>query len=128
MISPYSLQQSCMASIKNSLGNISKTRPTVGRLCALPVATIDVMGSLLATQATCIQQLALSVFKLVKSAFAKDKLNTLRQSRDHFISAVGLNLLIPLFALLAPVATFHQAYKVIQDPVKNANFKSAFTI
>lgn len=128
MISPLDMQKDCMCSIKSSLGSISKTRPTVGRLCALPVAIIDTTSSILAVQASMIQQLALSVIKLVKSPFATDKLNTLKQAGNHFFAAVGLAILTPFAAFLAPVAAFHQAYNVILDPFKNANFKSPFAI
>jgi len=127
MFDAIKMQESCMSSIKTNLKSISTLSPTIGRLGAFPVATIDVLSTALSVQVEAIRTLALSIFYLVKAVFAKNKMAALKDSGHQFLQFSAYTLLAPILALLAPIAIIDQTIQVIKDPVKNSHYRSNFS-
>lgn len=127
MINLISLQETSMAYLKDNLKSVSTSSPTIGRLGAFPVATIDVLSAVFAVEVASIQSLALSIFKLVKAIFANEKIQPLKEAKNHFIHFAACTIMAPVLAILSPIAIIDQTIEVTKDPVKNSHYRSNFS-
>jgi hypothetical protein len=123
----FSIQDDIMNAIKNYSRSVSETQPMIGRLGALPVATIDVVSQGLSCQIFAVQMLAMTIFETFKAIFSGqmdkclDGLKTLAQL--PLLSLIGMASLIT-----SPIAIIDQTIQVIKDPAKNFNYKSGFRL
>lgn len=98
------------------LNTFADTCPVQARLCAIPVALLDVGMNILIHPVRVINDVASAVFNLLGILFSNQC--TLKNILNYTESALLESVCIPVKVLMAPVHVIFQVMSILVDPKK----------